>query len=665
MAKGSILRLVLAFAATVASNAFALNVVYDERTSEEHRKWADSCYVREQMEVLAGKICKALYGDNDRSKLHENFTIVLYLSPTKGGNPAFASGKRITWKVGEHPSGDPSGGMGLLCHEMTHVLDMGSDSVFTEAMADWTRNYKVNYSRCTNPTHVIDLRYSALRGGRNYGKYLSGANFVDYMTQTYGEGTIYKILMGYKEHGKDPWKKTFGKDLGELVAQWKTMQTIYDPVFQWGYNGSDAGIVRRNDSKCKAGGVKFEHAPNGIGGILTGASEGRMTGSDDGNMSIALQGRFGASRGKIIASLGALNGSQGGKAVVLATGPKENTISAVVVCRDGNVEKLVSTTPIALPDTSGSGHSIVLAVRSGTQAVVVVDGHPAAKIDCETKCPGKVFAGGFAVGGVCGGIGRTLAISTPSASDKICLGDVRVFGRTFRAKETKMYMETFSPTFRPGVAVMSEWKGDASGLLTEPDNWYSVNAAGEKIKVCPTKDTAVVVRGHNLPNVPRHTPLACKSFTVDGLAVLDANIDWRGVKIVDVEDNTRIITREHSLAMSMLRASRLRISGQIAIDKALKITNTLEVSGGSSLLLPANADATLVEKLAISSEGGVKVKPGAPISPGERRKILRVKNPPADLSRLLLSGTTNPADAAFTVSEAGKGVKDINVLLRR
>ena len=115
-------------------------MVYDGRTPEGHRAWADRNYIREQMEVLGEKICKALYGDDARSHLHENFRITLYLAPVKGGNPAFAAGKRITWKVGEHPGGDGSGGMGLLCHEMTHVLDMGSDSVFTEAMADWVRS---------------------------------------------------------------------------------------------------------------------------------------------------------------------------------------------------------------------------------------------------------------------------------------------------------------------------------------------------------------------------------------------------------------------------------------------------------------------------------------------------------------------------------------------
>ena len=156
-------------------DASALNVVYDNRTPQGHREWADRGYIREQMEVLAVKICEALYGEHERSKLHENFTIILNLSTARGGNPAFAAGRRITWKVGENPGGDGSGGMGLLCHEMAHVLDMGSDGVFTEAMADWVRNYKVHYHRCTSPSDILNKRYRALRGGRHYGKYMSGA----------------------------------------------------------------------------------------------------------------------------------------------------------------------------------------------------------------------------------------------------------------------------------------------------------------------------------------------------------------------------------------------------------------------------------------------------------------------------------------------------------
>lgn len=49
-------------AALLAASASALDVVYDDRTPAECREWGERFFVREQMEVLASKICKALYG---------------------------------------------------------------------------------------------------------------------------------------------------------------------------------------------------------------------------------------------------------------------------------------------------------------------------------------------------------------------------------------------------------------------------------------------------------------------------------------------------------------------------------------------------------------------------------------------------------------------------
>ncbi len=313
-----------------AASASALEVVYDDRTPQNLREWADRCCVREQMCVLAEKICKALYGDGERSRLHEKTKIVLYLAPQKGGNPAFAAGRRITWKVGENPGGDASGGMGLLCHEMTHVLDMGSDRVFTEGMADWTRNYKVWYSRCTDPAAILDKRYKALRGGRKYGKYMSGANFIDFMTQAYGEGTIYRILQGYRKDGKDHWKKTFGKDFDGLLAEWKTMETIYDPVFQWTYNGTAAGVVRKDKKFCRLGRIAATDAADKSGAWLDGPTSGRVE-KHDGGVAIALHGWLPRAGAQIaIASLGAAKEGDG-KAVLLATGQKRDTLYAHVV----------------------------------------------------------------------------------------------------------------------------------------------------------------------------------------------------------------------------------------------------------------------------------------------------------------------------------------------
>ena len=64
----------LVFAALRAS---ALNVVYDKRTPQEHREWAERNHLPAHMEVAARRICTALYGNEPRSRLYENFTITL------------------------------------------------------------------------------------------------------------------------------------------------------------------------------------------------------------------------------------------------------------------------------------------------------------------------------------------------------------------------------------------------------------------------------------------------------------------------------------------------------------------------------------------------------------------------------------------------------------
>ena len=68
----------------LAVTAAALNVSYDGRTPESHREWGDRNCLREHMEVAAKRICEALYGDNERSRHHENFDMLLYLAPVKG-----------------------------------------------------------------------------------------------------------------------------------------------------------------------------------------------------------------------------------------------------------------------------------------------------------------------------------------------------------------------------------------------------------------------------------------------------------------------------------------------------------------------------------------------------------------------------------------------------
>ena len=650
IARSILALLALAF---IATGAFALNVVWDDRTPEDSRKWADKHYIREQMEVVGKKICTALYGNNGRANLHENFTIILYLAPVKGGNPAFAAGRRITWKVGPNPSGNP--GLGLLCHEMTHVLDMGSDSVFTEAMADWTRNYKVNFRGCSNPPYVLGLRYKALRGGRHYGKYVAGAHFIDFMTQSYGEGTIYRILQGYKQHGKGHWEKTFGKNFDGLVSEWRNMQTIYDPVYQWTYNGTSSGVVRHDGKFCSPGSVRCEDTPNGIGAWLTGVTATKVN-KCGGDMTIALHGRL-PRKGKVaIASLGSAREGNG-KALLLATTSARDSLAAHVVASvPGKGCAIVSTTAVPVPNLAAGPHSIILTTRGGDMAAVIVDGKPAAKVDMKAKCDGCTFTPAFAVGGMAGGTG-VHEISEPNGEGGVCLNDVRVFTRTFRERETKQYATTFGPDYRGAVAVAASWcGGQGDSDVGNPNGWFCVNSLGERVHVLPTKDTAVTVSGTALPSIPPGTKFACKSFTIDGWAVADsANVDLRGVRIVDVDDNARIITRNgHGIAVNAIRANRIRLDGNLAVVGGIKATGNLEMREGSSLRFPANPDMTLVKSISVRGKGPVVLKPGVPAKRGSFQKILRIEEMPADLTRFRLNAGSDEKAATFSAAPGGK-----------
>ena len=660
--------LLLAAASAAACAASALNVVYDERTPETHRKWADDCFVREQMEAIAPKICNALYEGHSGTNKHENFTITLYPAPISGGNPAFASGKRITWKVGEHPKGDASGGMGCLCHEMTHVLDMGTDSVFTEAMADWTRNYKVWYPRCTSPSHVLDLRYKALCGGRNYGKYLSGAHFVDYMTQTYGEGTIYKILMGYKEHGKNPWEKTFGKSLDALVADWKTMQTIYDPAVQWSYVGSGEWLVRKNNSlvKMPKEGFGLKESSDRAGALVARATSVQLVGDSwSGERTFMLHGRFGTSKGRAVASIGGA-----GKTVVLATAGGGSLVLAAIA-REGSQERCVARAAVPVP-AGPYPHSVVVVVR-GDVAVALVDGRGGAKLDFRGKCDGCALGRAFAVGGVAGGLlGASLKgeFGDASVPDGIVLDDVRVFNRAARGREAAQYARTYGTSFAPAVATRASWAGGHDGSISDTKSWYCVNSAGERITAVPTEATEVFVSGRALPSIPRGTRFACKSFTVDGWAVAERPVDWRGVKIVDCADWTKLMSKGGLFAVGILRGRNLGIGGhtapgRVSIDTAAKITGKLTILGGSVLRLPESGANVQVGSLEARGEGLVFLKPGASaLKSGERRLVMKVDRLPNDLSRFSLYTSSGEPAGVFEATDGGKSLSVVNARRR-
>lgn len=651
--------------ALMATGASALTVVWDERTPETHRQWADRCYIREQMEVVAKKICKALYGNHDRANLHENLTMILYLAPVKGGNPAFASGRRITWKVGTAPNDGASPGMGLLCHEMTHILDMGSDGIFTEAMADWTRNYMVNYNGCSNPPYVLDLRYKALRGGRHYGKYVAGAHFIDFMTQNYGEGTIYTILKGYKEHGKNLWQKLFDKDFNGLIEEWRQMETIYDPVYQWTYNGAVYGIVRQDKKFCDLGSLIAEDMPDKSGVSLRGTTEGKVKGIKDGNMTLALHGWFPKGNNIAIASLGAPK-EDAGKAVLLATTWKKDVLAAHVIASPpgrGKGSVTVSTTAIPVPDSASKPHSVILTTSGGDMASVVVDGGPAVAIDMKSRCADCTFTPAFAVGGVAGGI-SVHGIAESSGAAGVRLDDVRVFTRTFRSRETKNYATTFNANYRGAVAVTASWRGaPGSADIGETENWFCVNSLGERIVALPTKETDVTVTGRALPSIPLGAKFACKSFTIEGWALAqETNIDLRGVGLVNIEDNARIITRGQGIAVSALSANRIRLDGSLAVVNGMKVTGNMEMKEGSFLRLPADPEKAFVKSISVTGEGTVVLKPGRTLQRDRYQKLLCMEETPGDLTRFRLSAAHDDKAATF---QRGIGGKFLAVTPRR
>ena len=646
--RNAIVAYCLAFAC--AHSAFALNVSWDERTPQESREWGDRNNMREHMEVAAKRICEALYGDEPRSRLHEDFSMILYLAPVKGGNPAFASGRRVVWKVGEHPTGEFGGCPGILVHEMAHILDMGSDSVFTEAVADWVRFYRWN-----NKPDAMDKRYTALRWKRHYGKYIAGANFIDFMTQNYGEGTIYRILQGYAKHHGKVWEELFGKTLDELVQEWQHFETIYDPVFQWFGNGKPEGAWRNDKEKCPPPHLSLgEAGPKGS--TLEGAAAGELPAVRDGSLTIALHGWLPKAGKVAIASLGSARDANG-KAILLATTSRADAVAAhVIAAPPGRSCQVISTTRIPIPHAQTPiPHSIILTVSGGDAAAVTVDGKTAAKIDMKTKCAGCTFSPKFAVGGMNGGF-CVAGFSEPRGKSGLWLGDLRVFDRAFRPRETKAYADMFNADFRPGVAATAKWRGPAGSTdLDDPDNWFCVNAAGERISSLPTKETEVSVYGRKIPNIPPGRKFQCKSFTVAGLAMVEENIDLRGVRIVDVEDNSRIIVSNGcGIAVNALRANRIRLDGALAVTGGLKVTGNLEMKEGSVLKLPADPDMAQVKSISVKGEGPVALKPGGPVKRRQFRKLLRLEEMPDDMSRFRVNLSGSPDDATFKPDTDGK-----------
>lgn len=664
-------RIAAALAAACILSASAMEVVFDDRSPQDLREWVDASYLRQQMEVTAPKICKLLYGGTGFENYSEKLTIRLFLSTQRGGNPAWASGKTITWKaVGYKNKGSAVNGVGVLGHEMTHVLDRNTwpmsvqkfrkhhDSPIIEGTAVWVTDYNIKYGyrKYSSPSIVLDRRYDALRGRRKWGKYRDGAAFFDFLEQAYGEGTAVKVIRDVTAHGKDPWPRVLGKSLEQLVEEWRSMETIYDPVFQWNYNGTAEGAVRRDGKFCPIKEISAENAGDRSGAWLSGTTGARIKGISDGNITIALHGRFPAKPGTAIASLGSATDGCG-KAVLIATSLKKNALEAhVVATLPGKGCQVVSSTAFPLPEsTTPVPHSLILTVKGGNAAAVVVDGRPAAKIDMKSKCEGCTFAPVFAVGGMSGGFG-VAGFSEARGDGGVLLDDVRVFTRTFRKREISQYASIFGPDYRGAVAVEATWRGPQGGKdLDNPDNWTCFNAYGEKIVAVPTKETDVLIWFREIPSIPPKAKFACKSFTIDGIAVVDqATVDLRGVRIVNLTDNTRIITANgHSIAMNAVKGGRVRIEGSVAVTAGMKLAGNIQMKSGSSLRLPDNPAMTLAKSISVKGDGPVAIRPVSPPKRGYQN-ILRLETMPEDFSQFKLNLSDDQGAATFKPSTDGK-----------
>ena len=171
----------------------------------------------------------------------------------------------------------------------------------------------------------------------------------------------------------------------------------------------------------------------------------------------------------------------------------------------------------------------------------------------------------------------------------------------------------------------------------------------------PSKETDAAVCGKSIPSIPQNAHFECKSFTIDGWAVADeANIDLRGVKVVDLADNTRIITRGHTFVVSALKAKRLRLDGALAVLDRMNVEGNLEMKGESRLRLPSNPEKAFAKSISIKGEGQVTLRPGESSMRGRMQRLLRMEKMPKDLTRFRLSTARGSKAAEFKSAANGK-----------
>ena len=161
--------------------------------------------------------------------------------------------------------------------------------------------------------------------------------------------------------------------------------------------------------------------------------------------------------------------------------------------------------------------------------------------------------------------------------------------------------------------------------------------------------------GKALPSIPVGAKFVCKSFTIGGLAIADeSNIDLRGVKVVDIEDNSRIITRKgHLIAVNVLRARRIRLDGKLAAVTGMKVSGNLEMRSGSRMRLPVNPELAFAKSISVKGEGSVVLRPGAATKQGRFQKIMLTGETPRDLARFRLSAGDDEKAATFKGSPSG------------
>ena len=129
------------------------------------------------------------------------------------------------------------------------------------------------------------------------------------------------------------------------------------------------------------------------------------------------------------------------------------------------------------------------------------------------------------------------------------------------------------------------------------------------------------------------------------------------MRIVDISDNARVITRDgHGIAVGVLRAKRVRLDGTLAVVTAMKVAGNLEMREGSVLRLPEDPKMAFAKSLSVRGNGAIVLRPGGSPKYGLFQELLRLEEPPKDVTRFKVRQSQEPMDAVFKVSPGGKSL---------